>query len=59
VVHRNTEKALEGDGVHEATVSVPLKTKLLATLKSTNYLINALTAMEAEDKVQPPLVQLA
>ncbi|KAJ1616802.1 aminotransferase [Pavlovales sp. CCMP2436] len=51
VVHRNAgAKGLEGEGLHEATVGVPLKNQLLATLKSTNYLINALTAMEAEDK---------
>jgi branched-chain amino acid aminotransferase len=31
------------------TVGVPLKPQLLATMKSNNYLINALTAMEAED----------
>jgi len=50
-VHRNAgAKGLEGEGLHEATVGVPLKNQLLATLKSTNYLINALTAMEAEDK---------
>lgn len=37
-------------GVRECTVSVPLKPKLLAELKSTNYLLNALTTMEAESK---------
>lgn len=38
------------NGVKECTVSVPLKPKLLAELKSTNYLLNALTTMEAESK---------
>mmetsp|Transcript_9791 Transcript_9791/g.32088 ORF Transcript_9791/g.32088 Transcript_9791/m.32088 type:complete len:341 (+) Transcript_9791:556-1578(+) len=34
----------------EATVSVPLKPPFLATMKSNNYMLNALVAMEAEDK---------
>mmetsp|Transcript_45098 Transcript_45098/g.72517 ORF Transcript_45098/g.72517 Transcript_45098/m.72517 type:complete len:207 (+) Transcript_45098:159-779(+) len=49
VVHetwaRDEEKA-----VKEAVVSTPLKPKLLANMKSNNYMINALTAMEAEEK---------
>ena len=36
--------------VNEATVSVPVKGRFLATMKSTNYLVNALTAMEAREK---------
>ncbi|CAG9333038.1 unnamed protein product [Blepharisma stoltei] len=34
----------------EFTSSVPLKPKLLATMKSTNYLLNALCAMESQDQ---------
>lgn len=30
-------------GVHEFTVTVPIKPPLLATIKSNNYLLNALT----------------
>ncbi len=38
-------------GVSEYTVTdVPLKPKLLATLKSNNYLLNVLTAMSSRDK---------
>ncbi|CAN0378042.1 unnamed protein product, partial [Discosporangium mesarthrocarpum] len=37
-------------GAKEWVVSVPMKPKLLATMKSTNYLLNALVAMESEDK---------
>jgi 4-amino-4-deoxychorismate lyase len=48
-VHRCAPKAVDAPGVAEVTVGVPLKPKLLATMKSNNYLINALTAMEAED----------
>jgi len=33
----------------EFTVGVPLKPKFLATMKSTNYLLNALTAMESSE----------
>lgn len=50
IVHRSGGKALMSAGVAEATVGVPLKTKLLANIKSNNYLLNAMTAMEAEDK---------
>jgi len=38
-----------GTGLSEALVSVPMKPPLLATIKSNNYLLNALTAMEAQD----------
>ena len=41
------------DGIAEASVhcsEVPLKPKLLAELKSNNYMLNALTAMCAKDK---------
>ncbi|CAM9685715.1 unnamed protein product [Phaeothamnion confervicola] len=48
IVHDYLEKAL--DGVGEVVVGVPLKPPLLATIKSTNYLLNALTAMEAQDR---------
>ena len=37
-------------GIHEFTVSIPLKPQCLATMKTTNYMLNALTAMEAEEK---------
>lgn len=41
---------LKVKGVHEHVVGVPLKPPLLATIKSNNYLLNALTAMESEHK---------
>jgi hypothetical protein len=37
-------------GVVAVTVGVPLKPPLLATMKSNNYLLNALVAMHAERK---------
>lgn len=37
------------DGVHEVTVNLPLKPPLLASTKSNNYLLNALTAMKARE----------
>jgi branched-subunit amino acid aminotransferase/4-amino-4-deoxychorismate lyase len=37
-------------GVREQTVDVPLKSVMLATTKTTNYLVNALAAMEGLDK---------
>lgn len=51
-VHRLPGKPLGDDavGVAEATVKIPLKTQMLATMKSNNYLLNALVAMEAEDR---------
>lgn len=49
VVH--DEWPRESDGaVSESVVSTPLKPKLLANMKSNNYMINALTAMAAEDQ---------
>jgi len=48
VVHEKWGKANEAT-VKEVVVSTPLKPKLLANMKSNNYMINALTAMEAED----------
>ena len=36
-------------GVHAVTVDVPLKPDLLATMKSNNYLLNALVMMAAQD----------
>jgi branched-subunit amino acid aminotransferase/4-amino-4-deoxychorismate lyase len=50
VVHGSSKPGDSYAGVVEATVSVPLKSRRLATLKSTNYLINVLCAMEAVDK---------
>jgi len=38
------------EGIAETVVSVPLKPTLLATIKSNNYMLNALSAMEAESK---------
>lgn len=37
------------DGIAEVTVGIGLKTQQLATMKSNNYMINALVAMEAEE----------
>jgi 4-amino-4-deoxychorismate lyase len=37
-------------GVTTAMVNVPLKPRLLANMKSKNYLLNALVAMEAEEQ---------
>jgi 4-amino-4-deoxychorismate lyase len=34
----------------EYTVDIPLKPRFLATMKSTNYLLNALSSMESRDK---------
>ena len=39
-----------GEGFKEFTVGVPLKPKFLATMKSTNYLLNALCATESQEK---------
>lgn len=49
MVHEYKGKIGYVNGVKEYQVGVPLKPTLLATMKSTNYLINALTAMESED----------
>eukprot|EP00904_Undaria_pinnatifida_P001438 jgi/Undpi1/11295/HiC_scaffold_30.g13593.m1 len=38
------------EGMDEWVVGVPLKTTLMASCKTNNYLLNALTAMESEDK---------
>ncbi|CEM11150.1 unnamed protein product [Vitrella brassicaformis CCMP3155] len=40
----------QGEGIREFTVSVPMKPKLLATMKSNNYLLNALMSMESTEK---------
>jgi 4-amino-4-deoxychorismate lyase len=52
VVHEDAEYPEDADhppaGFSAAIVDVPLKTPLLATMKTNNYLINALVAMEAE-----------
>lgn len=37
-------------GFKEFTVGVPLKPQYLAIMKTTNYMLNALTAMESEEK---------
>jgi len=41
--------------VRDCFVSIPPKSKFLATMKSTNYLINALAAMEAAERTGSPL----
>ena len=53
MVHRYTSKAEQKlQGVAEYVVEdIPLKNKLLATIKSTNYLTNALVCESAEDMV--------
>ena len=38
------------ESVQEFTVSVPIKPRFLAIMKSTNYLLNALCAMESQEK---------
>ncbi|OMJ74176.1 hypothetical protein SteCoe_26959 [Stentor coeruleus] len=38
------------ENINEFTVSVPLKPKLLANMKSNNYMLNALSAMESSSK---------
>ena len=45
---------LKRDGVAEFCVDVPLKPPLLATLKSTNYLLNALVATPAFEPARRP-----
>lgn len=53
MVHRYPSKGdLKLQGITEHVVEdIPLKNPLLATMKSTNYLINALVCQAAEDKV--------
>lgn len=53
MVHRYTSKAdYKLKGVAECVVKdIPLKPPILATIKSNNYLINALTCEAAEDQV--------
>lgn len=51
IVHAFKNKDFLKDGTEEwVTDNIPAKPPLLATMKSTNYLINALVAMESEDK---------
>mmetsp|Transcript_38878 Transcript_38878/g.51233 ORF Transcript_38878/g.51233 Transcript_38878/m.51233 type:complete len:334 (+) Transcript_38878:93-1094(+) len=50
MVHAWSNKDFLSGGTEEWVVSVPAKPSLLATMKSNNYMINALTAMESEDK---------
>ncbi|CAM9870976.1 unnamed protein product [Ectocarpus sp. 12 AP-2014] len=38
------------EGIEEWVVNVPMKTGLMASCKTNNYLLNALTAMESQDK---------
>lgn len=58
VVHLDSHSAAEPRGVAAAVVPVPLKPPLLATMKSNNYLLNALVAMEAEARNATLGVQL-
>ena len=58
VVHLDSHSAAEPRGVAAAVVTVPLKPPLLATMKSNNYLLNALVAMEAEARNATLGVQL-
>jgi len=48
MVHKFTPKS--ESGVKEYTVNVPLKPPFLATMKTTNYLLNALAAMQSEEQ---------
>ncbi|KAL1514438.1 hypothetical protein AB1Y20_003537 [Prymnesium parvum] len=48
VAHEDMHSAALPRGLKAVTVGVPLKPPLLATMKSNNYLLNALVAMEAE-----------
>ena len=50
VHHYPGKKQLKSCGVREYVVNVPLKPPLLATVKSTNYLLNALCAEESQRK---------
>ena len=48
VVHEDTHSAAGERGMSAVMVTVPLKPPLLATMKSNNYMLNALVALEAE-----------
>ena len=48
VAHEDSHTAEEPRGVHACIVPTPLKPPFLATMKSNNYLLNALVAMDAE-----------
>lgn len=50
LVEENVLEEGAPDGVKLITTTVPIKDKLFATVKSTNYLPNALVAREAEEK---------
>jgi len=50
VVVKERTHLLEHKGIKEYVVNVPLKPDLLATLKSNNYMLNALTAMASKDR---------
>ena len=50
VAHEDSHSAEEPRGMTACIVETPLKPALLATMKCTNYLLNALVAMAAEDK---------
>jgi 4-amino-4-deoxychorismate lyase len=53
VVHEDTtphHKQANFDGHRETIVDQPMKSPFLSTLKSNNYLINAVAAMEAQEK---------
>lgn len=42
------------EGIEEWVVKVPMKTGLMASCKTNNYLLNALTAMESQVRTPPP-----
>lgn len=45
-----SDHAYKFKNINEFTVSVPIKPKLLANMKSNNYMLNALSAMESSSK---------
>lgn len=50
VAHADSHSAAEPRGVTACVVPTPLKPPFLATMKTTNYLLNAHVAMEAHDR---------
>ena len=54
VAHEDTHTAAEPRGLSAVTVGVPLKPPLLATMKSNNYLLNALVATPAFEPARRP-----
>lgn len=48
--YATVKKTYQLAGIPEVTVTIPPKPKLLGTMKTNNYLLNALCVMEAKDK---------